>query len=151
MAELTVFFSAFLAGSILPASSESVLLYYLAQGHSYWWMIGLATLGNSLGGATVYGLGLLGDFGKIERYLGVKEEKAQKFKDRLRPFGYGLAFFSFLPWVGDIVLLACGLTRAAALPVMILMIVGKFLRYIVVASYLPEVEQITRSIFDFLT
>lgn len=114
-------------------------------------MVLIATLANTLGGVTAYWLGRLGDYGKIERYAGVSEEKAKNFKDRVRPLGTWAAFFAFVPFIGDVLIVALGLIKAPAIPSIALMGLGKLLRYIVVANFHEEVEQITRSIFDFLT
>lgn len=151
MPESSLFLSAFLAGTVLPGSSEAVLLYWLAQGESLWQLVLIATLANTLGGVTAYWLGRLGDYGKIERYAGVSEEKAKNFKDRVRPLGTWAAFFAFVPFIGDVLIVALGLIKAPAIPSIALMGLGKLLRYIVVANFHEEVEQITRSIFDFLT
>lgn len=151
MPETSLFLSAFLAGTVLPGSSEAVLLYWLAQGESYWWLIFVATVGNTLGGITAYILGRLGDYGKIERFIGIKEDKAEAFKNRVRPYGAWCAFFGFLPLIGDVIIVALGLINTSATSTIAFMGLGKLIRYIVIASYHQEVEQITRSIFDFLT
>lgn len=116
-----------------------------------WQLVIVATFANTLGGITAYWLGRLGDYGKIERYVGVSEDKAKIFKDRVRPMGTWVAFFAFVPFIGDVLVVALGLVNAPALPSIVLMGFGKLMRYIVVANFHEDVERITRSIFDFLT
>lgn len=151
MAEFSLFLSAFLAGSIFPASSEAALLYLIAQNKSTILLVLIATLGNSLGGASVYYLGRLGEYTKIERFLRINEEKIMKYKTKVDSFGWWIAFFSFLPFVGDIILLTLGLCKANWFLTLSFMCLGKLLRYMVIAFYARDLEQIAWSIFDFLT
>ena len=55
-----MFISAFLAGSILPLSSEFVLAGLVAAGVAPLELLLSATLGNTLGSALNYGIGRLG-------------------------------------------------------------------------------------------
>ncbi|MBH48918.1 MAG: hypothetical protein CME71_12190 [Halobacteriovorax sp.] len=151
MPENSLFLSALLSGTVLPGSSEAVLLYWLSKGEPMWQLVLIATIGNSLGGLTAYYLGVLGEVGKIEKYVGLKQEKMKIYKERANRFGSLCAFFGFLPFVGDFLIVALGLCGVSAFKVFPLMMLGKMLRYLVVAAFLPEVEWLTRSIFDFLT
>ena len=54
-----MFIAAFLAGSILPFSSEAVMIALLAVGISPWLLLLSASAGNSLGGITCYYIGRL--------------------------------------------------------------------------------------------
>lgn len=52
--------SSFLSATVLPGSSEAVLMAVLLRFPELGlWSVGLATLGNTLGGMTTYGLGWL--------------------------------------------------------------------------------------------
>ena len=53
-----LFLSAFVSATVLPGSSEIVLVALLAKfPELFWQSIAVATLGNSLGGMTAYGIG----------------------------------------------------------------------------------------------
>ena len=52
--------SAFLAGSVLPFSSEIVMASLQAAGLDVWQLVAYGTIGNVLGGALNYGVGRLG-------------------------------------------------------------------------------------------
>ena len=110
-----LFLSAFLSGSIIPLSSEVVLGILLVAGFHPWGCLLTATAGNWLGGVTCYYIGHLG-----------KIEKTQKW---LQGKGALMAFFVFLPGIGDLIIVGLGLMRANALLVNISMLIGKFLRY----------------------
>ncbi|TWP24107.1 DedA family protein [Apibacter muscae] len=127
-----LFIASFLSATILPFSSEAVLLGILALGGNSWICILLATLGNTLGGLTNYFLGKMGKMVWIEKYLKVKKEKLEKMQQWLEKKGASMAFFSFLPIVGDTIPLALGYMRANIYIVTVFMLLGKFLRYLVV-------------------
>ena len=77
-----LFLSAFVAGSILPFSSEAVLVVLLRMGLDPVGLLASATLGNTLGGMTCYWIGHLGRREWIGRWLRIDErtlEKASRF------------------------------------------------------------------------
>ena len=90
-----------------------------------------ATLGNLLGGMTCYYLGYLGKMEWITKYMRVKQEKVEKVHKFLDGKGAWLAFFVFVPFVGDLIIVVFGLMRSNFLIVCIAMLFGKFLKYYV--------------------
>ena len=123
--------SAFLAGSIIPANSELVMSALLALGLSPWKLIIFATIGNLLGGVSCYYMGYLGKMKWVYKYMKVKPEKVEKVHHFLEGKGAWLAFFVFLPFVGDIMIVVFGLMRSNIVIVTIAMAIGKLLKYIV--------------------
>jgi membrane protein YqaA with SNARE-associated domain len=113
-------------------NSEAVILLMLSQDFDPWTCILIATIGNSLGGLTNYFLGLLGNPKWLKR-VGMSEEKIQSFEGRVQKYGYWLAFFSWMPFIGDPMTVALGFFRASFWRVAFLVILGKFLRYLVLA------------------
>ena len=73
-----LFISAMLAGSIIPFSSELVLVTLVKLGLNPTACILAATLGNTVGGMTCYYMGRLGKISWIEKYFKVKKEKIDK-------------------------------------------------------------------------
>ena len=126
-----VFIAAFLAATVLPFSSEVVLTGALLAGAAYRPCIVAATIGNFLGGLTCYYLGYLGKVEWLERYLKMDIKKIQKMQDRLQGKGAWMAFFVFLPGLGDFIAVAMGYMRANIVIVSASMFLGKFIRYIV--------------------
>ena len=98
-----LFIGAFLAGSILPFSSEILLSGLLLAGANPPLCLVAATAGNTLGGMTCYWLGKLGKMDLLERRFGIKKEKVELWSDRLRNKGAALAILGFLPFVGEII------------------------------------------------
>ncbi|MDO5017614.1 MAG: VTT domain-containing protein [Porphyromonas sp.] len=127
-----VFIAAFLAATVLPFGSEPVIIGVLATGAAYWPVLIAATVGNILGGMSCYWLGWLGKTEWIVKYLKMPEAKVQKWVDWLQGRGSWMAFFVFLPGVGDFFAVALGLLRANVWSVLIWMSLGKFLRYLAV-------------------
>ncbi len=127
-----LFFAGFLSATILPMNSEAVILLLLSQDFDPWSCILIATIGNSLGGLTNYFLGLLGN-PKWLKHIGINEEKILTFERRIQKYGYWLAFFSWVPFIGDPMIVALGFFRVSFWRVALLVILGKFLRYLVLA------------------
>ncbi|OIP82974.1 MAG: hypothetical protein AUK44_06495 [Porphyromonadaceae bacterium CG2_30_38_12] len=128
---LGLFIASFLAATVVPFSSEIVFSALIAAGFDNWTCIWVATFGNWLGGMSCYYLGRLGKIEWIEKYLRIKQEKIEKFTSNINRYGDWVAFFSFLPGVGDIIAVASGYFRCRWWIVAISMFVGKFVRYIV--------------------
>lgn len=127
-----LFIASFLAATILPFGSELVFVTLITMGLDPWICTIVASIGNWLGGMTNYYLGKLGKTEWIERYLKVKKEKIYKVQHWLDGKGASMAFFSFLPVVGDVIAIALGYMRANVYIVNISMFAGKFARYILI-------------------
>lgn len=126
-----LFFSALLAGSILPFSSEVVMVALVKVGLSPALCILAATLGNTIGGLTCYYMGHLGRIDQIEKYFKVKKEKIDKMRHFLQGKGALMAFFTFLPFVGEAIAIALGFMRSNLALTAASMFAGKLVRYIV--------------------
>jgi membrane protein YqaA with SNARE-associated domain len=129
-----LFLASFLAATILPFSSEAILA---AMALGPWepaalWAV--ASLGNTLGGMSSYGLGRLGDLDRIARWLRTDPAKALRWQGRIHRYGVWAALLCWLPVVGDPIAIALGLGRVSAWPVVWLMFAGKAMRYGVVLT-----------------
>lgn len=124
-----LFLSALLAGSIVPFSSELVMIALVKVGLSPAICILLATLGNTIGGMTCYYMGHLGKTDWIEKYFKVKKEKIERMQRFLQGKGALMAFFAFLPFVGEAIAIALGFMRSNIWLTASSMFVGKLLRY----------------------
>ncbi|MCO6564755.1 MAG: DedA family protein [Apibacter sp.] len=127
-----LFIASYLAATILPFSSEAVLMGIFIMGGNPWISIVIATIGNWLGGMTSYFLGRLGKIEWIEKYLKISKNKIDQATQKLNKKGAYFSFFSFLPIIGDIIPIALGYMRANMHIVSISMLVGKLFRYLLV-------------------
>lgn len=87
-----LFISALLAGSIIPFSSELVMLALVKVGLNPAICVLAATLGNTMGGMTCYYMGHLGKTDWIEKYFKVKQEKIDKMQRFLQGKGALIGF-----------------------------------------------------------
>ena len=117
-----LFISALLAGSIVPFSSEIVLL-------------GLVKLGLD---PTCYYMGRLGRIDWIEKYFKVKKEKIDKMQRFLQGKGALMAFFAFLPAIGEVISIALGYMRSNVWLTTASMFAGKLIRYIILLKAMQE-------------
>ena len=87
---------------------------------------------NTLGSATNYGIGRLGREDMIERYLRVNPQALERGKRYVHRFGYWGGLLSWIPILGSLITIALGYLRVN-LPLTLLMLtLGKFLRYCLV-------------------
>lgn len=125
-----LFIAAFVAGTAVPFCSEAVLAILLAAGYNVPMSLAVATTGNFIGGMTCYYIGRLGKLEWIEKYLRIKPEKLAKTERFLQKGPGGvMAFLSFLPAGGTLIVVALGYMRANIWVTTISMLTGKFLRY----------------------
>ncbi len=136
---LGLFISALLAGSILPFSSEAVMVALVKVGLSPALCILCATLGNTIGGMTCYYMGRLGRTDWIEKYFKVKKEKIDQMRRFLQGKGALMAFFAFLPFVGEAIAIALGWMRSNLVLTVSSMFAGKLMRYLVMLGALQGV------------
>ena len=124
---------AFLAGSVFPFSSETMMVALLGSGLDGWQLVIYGTIGNVLGSMFNYGVGRMGRIDWIEKYLHVSEQSLRRAERFMAGRGALMGFFAFLPVLGSAITIALGLMRAN-IPLSFLSItVGKFLRYVLLA------------------
>ena len=123
-----LFAASFFSATLLPGHSEAALLAFL---HFYpeqlWPALGIATLGNTLGGMSSYLIGRL-----------IPEKGQQKASSRglawVRRYGSLSLLLAWLPVVGDALPLAAGWLRLNPWLSTLSMAIGKFARYVAVAA-----------------
>ena len=127
-----LFLSGFLSGSIFPFNSEAVLSLMIFSGFDPKSSLIVATAGNTLGGISIYYLGYLGKMEWIEKYAKVKPEKIHAILPKLKKYGSLAATLSFVPVIGDVIILALGFFRTSPFFTLFFMTIGKIARYIAV-------------------
>ncbi|MDR2497740.1 MAG: DedA family protein [Tannerellaceae bacterium] len=126
-----LFAACFLAATVLPFGSEAVFAALLVAGLDVATCIIVGSLGSGMGGMTNYYLGRLGKIEWIEKYLRVKQEQIDRAVIQVNRYGGAyLAFFSFLPFVGDVIPVALGFLKANVWKVGASLFAGKTCRYI---------------------
>jgi len=125
-----LFIASFLGATVIPFSSELVFSLLIIKGYDFNLSLLVATTGNWLGGLSSYFLGRLGKWSTLEKYFKLKKEKIVKFKTNIDKWGSLLAFFCWLPVIGDPIAVGLGFFRTNYILVAIWMFIGKFIRYI---------------------
>lgn len=123
----SMFASSFLSATLLPGSSEVLLVGLLLSDHlSAVTLVVIAAVGNTLGGLTNVLIGRLLPFREWGRW----HNTAAAWLQRLGPVAL---IFSWLPVIGDLLCVIAGWLRFAWLPMVIFLALGKTLRYIALA------------------
>lgn len=125
--------SAFISATILPGSSEVVMTALVtAHPEVVWQAFAVATLGNVMGCIVTFGMGV-GARGGMQRFANVKVDLESANAERLRRWGPPALFLSFLPLVGDALVLAAGWLRMPFAQSLMWIALGKGARYLVLA------------------
>ncbi|WP_184037688.1 YqaA family protein [Chitinivorax tropicus] len=118
-----LFASAFLSATILPGNSELALFAYLKLVPGQPWLpVAIATLGNTLGGLSSYGVGRLA--------ASPSENRATRW---LRQYGVLALLLSWVPLIGDALCIGAGWLRLKWWWVTLVLLIGKALRYVAIA------------------
>jgi membrane protein YqaA with SNARE-associated domain len=126
----------FLSGSIVPIASEVLLVFFLNLGLNAVSLTLVATLGNTLGGITCFMIGYLTNKATVQRLFRISDRRMKRADMMIQKYGYWTAALSFVPVIGEALLVALGIMRVDKYKVMSVMAIGKFIRYIlIVASY----------------
>ncbi|MBD1400081.1 YqaA family protein [Pelovirga terrestris] len=120
----------FLAATLLPLGSEWLLVALLLGGKSPFLVVVIATIGNTLGGATNYLLGRWGSTWLIRKVLRITPEQQHRAESWFTRYGSLSLLLSWLPVVGDPLCLVAGTLRTSLSRFFILVTTGKALRYI---------------------
>jgi membrane protein YqaA with SNARE-associated domain len=125
-----LFFSAFVSATLLPGSSEVVMTALVtAFPDIVWWAFLAATAGNVTGCVLSYGMGYGARQG-FERFQRVKVDLEHPLVQRLQRYGPPALFLSFLPLVGDLLVVAAGWLKLPLGPSMLWIAAGKATRYL---------------------
>ena len=128
----TVFVVAMLSATLLPLGSEPAVFGLIKLSPALFWpAIGVATLGNTLGGIVTWWMGW-GAHQMLDRYR--HSPTHLRALDWLRRLGPRACFFSFLPVVGDPLCAVAGWLRLPLAPCAGWMLAGKFARYLVMTA-----------------
>jgi membrane protein YqaA with SNARE-associated domain len=127
-----LFFSAFISSTIAPGGSEAVLAYMVSEKHyQVELLVIVATIGNTLGAMTTWGLGVLA--AKKFPVANLLSEQKQKALNIVKTKGLWVLLFSWLPVIGDALCFAGGWLKYPWLPACVLILAGKLGRYMLIA------------------
>lgn len=126
--------ASFLAGTFVPFSSEAVMGALLATtSMNPALTVVCGTIGNVLGSMCNYYIGRIGNVQQISHWMHIKEQRLLVTQHYVERRGSWIAFFSFLPFFGTAIAISLGILRANVFGVFIYSLLGKFIRYVMVA------------------
>jgi membrane protein YqaA with SNARE-associated domain len=124
--------SAFISSTIAPGGSEAVLAY-MVHGKNFQveQLITIATIGNTLGALTTWGLGMLA----AKKYPPetVLSANKQRSIELVKKWGYWALLFSWLPVIGDGFCFAGGWLKLPLFVSCCAIFLGKATRYCAIA------------------
>lgn len=125
----TLFTSALLSATLLPGSSEALLLYKLGSGGPTLPLVLSATAGNMLGSLVTYTMGRAGNTALHQRWLRIDKRSVARAEIWFNRWGRPALLLAWLPVVGDPLCLVAGLLRVGLGWFTFLMGLGKLARY----------------------
>lgn len=127
-----LFIGAFLAGSVLPFNSETVMAALYVAGLDPIGLLVWGTLGNFLGSVFNYFVGRMGKMEWIERWLKVKREKLERAQRWVAKYGAWMGLLAWIPLLGSAITVALGLMRSNIPLTFTAILLGKLVRYLLV-------------------
>ena len=130
----TLFVAAFISATLLPVGSEPALVGLLMLNPELFWSaVFVATAGNTLGGVVDWWMGY-GAHQVVDKYGHSRSHlKAIEWLERMGPKACLLAW---LPLVGDPLCAVAGWLRLSFWPCVGYMLIGKFMRYLIMTPIL---------------
>ena len=131
---ITMFASAFLSATLLPGNSEIIFGTLASQlimtnqtifSSHLGLLLFVATLGNGLGSAVTYTMGLL-----VPKPVDAKNRYARWALEQCNKYGVFALLFSSLPFVGDVLCATAGWLRFNPWLSILFMTLGKLARYL---------------------
>ena len=135
----SIFLTAVLAATILPLSSEAVLVALtVSGGYELWMLIALASVGNTVGAAINWAIGRYCLRWLDRIWFPVSPATLKKASVWFTRYGHYTLLFAWLPLVGDPLTVAAGLMRLCFSRFLLFVATGKTIRYIVVGLTTQE-------------
>jgi len=135
-----LFIAAFLAATILPFSSEAVLSVLLLNGLPPQALIIVATAGNVLGALLNYALGYWASLSAIKKWLRLSDSEFSRAQQRFKQYGTLSLLLAWVPVIGDPLTVVAGVLRVRLLWFLLLVSIGKLLRYLAVSYMALQVS-----------
>ena len=130
---LSLFAVSFLAATILPFSSELILVGLIAtSNYDNFFLLIAASLGNIFGSVVNWALGFYSRNLTTKKWFPFKETQIERSSRWFKKFGKWSLLFAWVPIVGDPLTLFSGLLRVRFLDFIILVAIGKVSRYFTV-------------------
>lgn len=135
---LSLAFSAFISATLLPFGSELVLAALLSQGYPALVLWGIATVFNTLGSVVNWYLGSQLLLFRHKSWFMFKPNQIDNASQQFQRWGLPSLLLAWLPVIGDPLTLVAGLLKVRLLWFVLLVGLGKGLRYAVIIGLMPQ-------------
>jgi membrane protein YqaA with SNARE-associated domain len=132
-AYISLFTLALLAATVLPLSSELLLIALLQEQRSVIALVLVATAGNVLGSCVNWFLGVFILRFRHQRWFYFSETQIEKAQKGFNRYGTWSLLLAWVPVIGDPLTLLAGVMRVKFSTFLLLVTTGKLLRYIFIA------------------
>lgn len=132
MVYLSLFFTAFIAATLFPLSSEALLATLLYQQYSPLFLWLAAISGNTLGSCINWYLGKECLRWQDKKWFPVKPAQLERAQQHFQRYGLISLLFAWVPVVGDPLTFIAGVLRVSFWKFLVLVALGKAVRYAVV-------------------
>ena len=130
-----MFWTAFLAATVLPGASEVLFLSLLAsESGNPWLVLAAATSGNTLGSVANWACGRFLLQYQHRRWFPVSPRQITRWSGLYQRYGLVSLLFAWAPVVGDVLTVIAGILHVPILRFTLLVGIGKLTRYLVVAG-----------------
>jgi membrane protein YqaA with SNARE-associated domain len=130
---LSLFAWSFLSATILPLGVEPYFIYMLQQSNPVFWTVIIASAGNALGGITLLGMGMAGNAWLTRRVQNENKITIEKICRQIRRYGNPVLLLSWVPFLGDLLVMIVGLSKPRWTTAIIYLVVGKTARFAILA------------------
>ena len=128
-----MFWTCFLSATIIPIPSEAPFIGFLASDYNPWFVLLFASLGNTLGGCTNYAIGRGASSQLLMKKFRINAEKLNRWQNKANRWGAYLGLLAWLPLIGDPMIIILGFLRVPFWKLSLWMLIGKTLRYAILA------------------
>lgn len=140
----SMFLTAFLAATFLPAQSEALLAALILKTDiPVWLLVAVASAGNILGSCVNWVLGRYLETFKGRAWFPVKEQSLERAQAYYRKYGRWSLLLSWVPIIGDPITVMAGVLRERFHIFILFVSVAKIGRYIVFAMLTLKLAHVT--------
>jgi len=129
MIYLSLFFTALIAATLFPLSSEALLVTLLYQEYSTLILWLVATSGNTLGSCINWYLGKECLRWQDKKWFPFKHQQLARAQRQFQRYGLLALLFAWVPVIGDPLTFFAGVMRIRFWQFFVLVVIGKSLRY----------------------
>ncbi|MBK8620635.1 MAG: DedA family protein [Saprospiraceae bacterium] len=130
---LSLLFWSFLAATILPFGVEPYFVYHILTYDQPLLTIFVASLGNITGSSTILWLGIKGSKKMYQHFNSSNKKTLDIASAYFTKYGLVSLLFSWVPFIGDLLVLLASFSNPPVLKSLILISIGKIARFVFLA------------------